>query len=390
MVDDEPRILDAMRRSLYGRYTIVTATSGAQGLTLIAAAIDDGDPFPVVVSDMMMPGMTGAEFLIRARHLNGDAVQMILSGQADLTSTISAVNEGSLFRFLTKPCENADLIRALDDALRQHQLVLAERDLIENTLDGAVSVLTELLGLASPVAFGRTERVRALVERVSSSIPVADAWELRLASMLGQIGCVAVPTEVLRRSEAHGELTEEQTQMFRGHPLLARDLLTRIPRLERVAEWVGAQPLEIDDVAPSRNGVYAHDHPPGGPVPQETLGDGPVSGQLVFTAVTAFLAGCETGITPGAVARRLAGTGAFPQRLLDAVLEASHALARAGDPREVTTAELRPGMVLCQDVQTVTGMKLVGNGEQASATLIARLQNFAGTVGIVEPILVLA
>src|SRR5215211_3563188 len=98
MVDDEPRILDGMRRTLHGSYKILTAESGEAGLELQRQAIEAGDPFAVIVSDMRMPSMNGAQFLTAARAADADAVRLILSGQADLESTIAAVNDADLFR----------------------------------------------------------------------------------------------------------------------------------------------------------------------------------------------------------------------------------------------------------------------------------------------------
>jgi response regulator RpfG family c-di-GMP phosphodiesterase len=97
-VDDEPRVLDGLRRSLHGSFDVVTATSGEDGLALQREALAGGDPFAVIVSDMRMPGMDGAEFLTAARAVDRDTVRMVLSGQADLAQTIAAVNHADLFR----------------------------------------------------------------------------------------------------------------------------------------------------------------------------------------------------------------------------------------------------------------------------------------------------
>ncbi|MBI1757913.1 MAG: response regulator [Actinobacteria bacterium] len=396
MVDDEPRLLDAMRRSLRGRYTLETGSSGPDGLALIEQGLAAGEPFAVVVSDMMMPGMNGAEFLARARQLDGDAVQMILSGQADLTSTISAVNNGNLFRFLTKPCDNVSLTRALDDALRQHQLLLAERELIERTLSGAVEVLTELLTIASPAAGSRTNAARTLVDAVVATVPVTDTWELRLATMLGQIGCVALPGELLERYNAGWKLSPDEQELFRAHPGLARDLLRRIPRLERVAEWVGGQPLSPADLPPAGSRKPANKEPANkdedaeetaaqdGPPDQEQ----PISGEFVYTAAMNFLILHEQGKGPAPAARRLRATGLYPDSVIDALFDAADRLKVPGEVHVVSAQQLRPGMVLTQDILTSTGMTLVKKGEQITSTLAIRVENFALQVGVVEPILV--
>jgi CheY-like chemotaxis protein len=365
MVDDEPRVLDAMRRVLRG-YDIVTAESGEAGLALQQEAVAAGDPFAVIVSDMRMPGMDGARFLAAARAADPDAVRLILSGQADLAATIAAVNEADLFRFLTKPCEPDELTRALDDALRQHHLVLAERELLARTLRGTVDVLTELLSLAAPEAFSRAARLRGLVEAAGTALGCADDWRLPVAAGLSQIGCIAIPGPVMQSVEAGGTLQETEAAMFAGHPELARRLLEHIPRLSDVAGWVGRQPVTADAA------------PPAGAEPAE----------VAFAAAATFLRALETTGTPGRAANRLQAAG-YPQPLVQALKDTAAALAPAGVPREVTAAHVRTGMLLEQDVVTTTGMVLVRKGEQVTETLALRIHNFAESVGVVEPIVVI-
>lgn len=367
MVDDEPRVVEALRRSLHARYNVFTATSGPQGLHMVQAAIDSGRPFPVVVSDMMMPGMNGAEFLRLTRQLDADAVTMVLSGQADLASTVSAVNDGGLFRFLTKPCDNADLTSAIDAALRQHQLVQSERDLLERTVRGSVEVLTEVLALASPAAFGRAARVSSMVARVSTVLGMPVGWEVGVAAMLCQIGCIAVPEHILHRLEDGSALSGAELEVYRSHPRLAADLLNRIPRLEAVAAWVRTQPTAITDS------------------PRVPL-EGPAA---VFHAVMALLVGVEAGVAPRRVVHAMSLWDRYPADVLAAVLEVSEELAPTGEVQALPASEVAAGMTLAGDVLTSSGMMLFGKGERVTPTLVVRLANFGRFVGIQEPILVI-
>jgi CheY-like chemotaxis protein len=376
LVDDEQRILDALRRTLRGRYDLTTANSGEEGLATVREAAAEGRPFAVVVSDMMMPGMNGAELLAGVRRLDADIVLLVLSGQADLTSTISAVNNANLFRFLTKPCEPADLTRALDDALRQHQLVRAERELLERTLGGAVDVLTEVLSLATPSAATRTDRMRTLTAGTAAALGLQDDWRLPIAAMLSQVGCVAVPATVLDSVVVGRRLSEEDAVMYRAHPALAERLLARIPRLETVAAWVGAQLVEL----PDRDGPEA-----AGPAELDREG----TAAAAFAAVSGFLAGYEAGLAPRDVVRALAATGRFPLAVLDAVLLASDGLEPKGRLVEIRAAQVRAGMVLACDVVTTTGLVLVRKGEKVTEVLATRIENFERSVGIVDPLEVL-
>jgi CheY-like chemotaxis protein len=370
LVDDEPRLLDGLRRTLRGRYVISTATSGPEALTAIEEAAAEGNPFAVIVSDMMMPGMSGAEFLARARPLVPDAVLMILSGQADLTSTISAVNNANLFRFLTKPCETQDFTQALDAALRQHQLLTSERDLLQNTLTGAVDVLTDVLSMASPIASRRTERVRNVVRAAAEMLGLDDDWRLPVAAMLSHLGCIALPAHVIEQVELGKELDPAEREMWRAHPATARQLLARIPRLEEIAEWVGAQPT-----------YQAAADAPGTP--------GPDLSATVLTTVAAFLVHHDAGVAGRDVARRLADSGRYPVTVVEAVLAAVGHQVPRGVIQELSVRTLLPGMVIEDDVETSTGLVLVRRGERVTDALIVRLMNFAASVGVKEPFRVL-
>ena len=108
LVDDEPNILSALKRLLRrGAYNILTAASGKEGLELLAT-----NEIDVIVSDQRMPGMTGVEFLRTVKTLYPDTVRIVLSGFTELTSVTDAVNEGAIYKFLTKPWD--------DDQLREH------------------------------------------------------------------------------------------------------------------------------------------------------------------------------------------------------------------------------------------------------------------------------
>ena len=117
LVDDEPGILSSLRR-LFRRegYTILTAGSGMEGLKLLAS-----NPVDVIISDARMPEMDGAEFLGKARAIYPDAVRMMLSGYTDLEAVTTAVNQGELFSFLTKPWDDASLIETVHDAFRHSE-----------------------------------------------------------------------------------------------------------------------------------------------------------------------------------------------------------------------------------------------------------------------------
>jgi CheY-like chemotaxis protein/GGDEF domain-containing protein len=124
-VDDENAVLDGYRRLLFRDFPVVTAVGGERGL----ATIRDNGPFAVVISDMRMPGMDGAEFLAEVRKAAPFTVRMLLTGHADLDSAIEAVNKGNIFRFLTKPCQKDVLVEAINSGLAKYRAAVAEKEL---------------------------------------------------------------------------------------------------------------------------------------------------------------------------------------------------------------------------------------------------------------------
>ncbi|MBI5720341.1 MAG: EAL domain-containing protein [Burkholderiales bacterium] len=125
LVDDEDNIVSALRRLLRrDGYRIVTACSGEEGLLRLAEHDVD-----VIVSDQRMPGMTGVEFLNRAKALYPDTVRMVLSGYTELQSIIDAVNEGAIYKFLTKPWDDERLRGHVAEAFRQKDLADENRRL---------------------------------------------------------------------------------------------------------------------------------------------------------------------------------------------------------------------------------------------------------------------
>jgi serine/threonine-protein kinase len=112
-VDDEERILNAVKALFRQDYDVVTALGGEAAL----AAIRDGG-FHVIVSDQRMPGITGVELLRQARTLAPNAVRMLLTGYTDLAALVGSINQGEIFKFVMKPWDNDELRKAIADAVR--------------------------------------------------------------------------------------------------------------------------------------------------------------------------------------------------------------------------------------------------------------------------------
>src|SRR5208337_3215800 len=167
--------------------------------------------------------------------------RIMLTGTSELQTAIDAVNEGSVYRFLSKPSNKDILVRTLTDAMAQHRLICAEKELLEKTLRGTVYVLTEVLSVVSPAAFSRAMRVRRYVQHVVTRLGLGSPWKFEVAAMMSQLGCVTLDPNTLETVYSGQDLSAEEEAQYATHPLVAQDLLKSIPRMESIAWMIAHQ-----------------------------------------------------------------------------------------------------------------------------------------------------
>jgi serine phosphatase RsbU (regulator of sigma subunit) len=128
LVDDDDMVLAGLKRQLRNQFSIDTALSGEDALKQVR----ENGPYAVIVSDFMMPGMNGIEFLSRVKKTNPDTVRMMLTGTADMPTAIRAVNEGSIFQFHPKPCPADTLCQAIQSAIGEYRKVISDQRQLKN------------------------------------------------------------------------------------------------------------------------------------------------------------------------------------------------------------------------------------------------------------------
>ena len=369
-VDDEQNILEAFKRQLRKRFRFDTALGAEAGLK----ALKEKGPYAVVVSDLRMPKMDGIQFLRRTKELSPETVRMMLSGHADLTNAINAVNEGNIFRFLTKPCPVDHLTKALQDGIDQYRLIRAEKELLDNTLKGSIKVLTDLLAIVNPEAFGRASRVRTLVKDLANYMGISDTWQLETAALLSHVGFVTIPEETLQKIYNKAELTGEEMQLFEMHPFIASDLIKNIPRMESVAEIIAYQEKLFDG-----SGIPPN-HPGGDAIP---LGARILKVALDYDSLQI------SGKAPkDAYSELTSRNGSYDPKVLKA-LEMALGIEVKYEIKSVRIGELRGGMIFAEDVTSLEGRLLVAKGQEVTPALFERLKNFSRIAPVNEPIKVL-
>jgi response regulator RpfG family c-di-GMP phosphodiesterase len=363
-VDDEPNVLAGLALHLGRPYEMSTAGDGATALHLMETA----GPFAVVMSDMRMPGMDGATFLHRACELAPDTTRLLLTGHADLSAAIAAVNDGHIFRFLTKPCPPDQLLIACAAAVRQHELVSAEHVLLDQTLHGSIKALMDVLALTHPAAFGRSLRIRGHVTELAATIGLRDRWQVVLAAMVSQLGCISLTDEVAEKLYYGRPLDPEERAAVERVPDVTRQILASIPRLEGVLAILERMhgplsPARIDPADPIAIGAR------------------------LLRLVSEYEALEVGGMEPAAAIETLRGRGGYDPTLLDAFQGLHHETA-VEEVREIPMAAVREGMVFAQDVLLANGVLLVARGFEVTAGFVARARNYPrGTVR--EPVRVI-
>ena len=365
-VDDEPAVLQGYQRLLRNEFKVITAVGAPVGLLHIQRE----GPFAVVVSDKKMPGMDGIEFLLKVRSAAPDTVRIMLTGQTDLQTAMDAVNEGCIFRFLTKPCDKETLSKTLADALAQYRLVCTEKQLLEETVRGSIYVLTEVLNVVSPAAFSRAARIRRYVQHVVTSLSLENGWKYEVAAMMSQLGCITLDPDTIEAAYSGSELSPEGRARYMNHPKVAEELLKNVPRLEAIA-WMIAhqnQPLPV-----TWNGS------------DREMADMRLGAQILRAALTFDLL-LRKGHSRTEVAHYLTQKG-VDTKIIMAMVELEPEAACRGT-RTVPIATLPLGMVLEEEIRNQEGVLMVAKGQEITSPVLIRLKNLAAQGEIAEEVVV--
>ncbi len=370
-IDDDPNILAAYERTLRRRFTLETAEGGAEGLEKIRQK----GSYAVVVADMMMPGLNGIETLAQIRKLSPDTVRIMLTGNADQQTAIDAVNQGNIFRFLTKPCPPEALALALEAGLEQYRLITAERELLEKTLSGSIKMLTEILSLVEPQIFGRSQMMRDYVRTLAPVLNITQIWELEVAAMLCQIGYVTIPVTIIQKERARLTLSPVEQQALIRIPEIGSKLLAHVPRLESVSRIVLYQNKNYDGSGFPQNSVSGEDIP---------------MGARILRVLADFIQAEIGGVRKTeALEKMRARPGAYDPKVMEAAFA-----SLVQDPRlkmsghAVKVKELQVGQMLLSPVETLDGVLILPAGTEVSPMLLAKLNNFAELTGVKEPVYV--
>lgn len=340
-VDDDPAALAGLKLTQGKQYDVRTAESGALGL----AALEREPDIAVVVSDMQMPEMDGATFLATVKEQAPEAVRLLLTGHADMEAAARAVNEGRIFRFLTKPCAAQDMRLALAAALEMHELMTTERVLLQKTLVGSVKAVVNVLGLTNPEALGRAMRIKDKTRLAAKNLSAKDRWGVEFAALFSQIAAASLPEDTVRKLYRGDSLSAAESTQLGAAIESIKTILADIPRLEPVTRILG-ELIELARQPQTAERVERRAEQPA---------------RLLHAIID-----LEALESSGQSLRQAVAQMRRRERIYDAAtLDALSEMVDVTPERDVSAvrpADLRAGMVLAEDLRTTDGLLLLPRG----------------------------
>jgi CheY-like chemotaxis protein len=360
-VDDEPALLDFFHDCLVDDFEVERTSDAREALRLI----DEGKSFSAVLTDVRMPEMDGITLLDQVRSRCPNTVRMLITGNADVDVATRAVNQGQVFRFLMKPIDPEELARSCRAAADHYRIVCAERDLLENTVHRVVKMLTDLLALASPLAFGHATRVRQLASLMTNQLHVTDLWQIEVAAMLSQIGAMTLPAETMEKMHAKIPLTREEEEMTKRAQRVTTQLLESIPRFEPILAILQTLNGESTSTAP----------------------DVLQAARILRVAIGYDLLETQ-GVRSVLALDLLYSEPKTYDKDIIKVLEDVRNRPHEGELCRLPAHKLLPGMRLAENLLTVSGALLLARGQELTSSMVERLKNFRRE-GIKEPVSVI-
>ena len=362
-VDDEPQLLQSLKRQLRKRFNVTTAEGGEEALKILKKE----GPFAVIVADMRMPGMDGVQLLGLVKDAWPDTVRMMLTGNADQETAAEAVNKGQIFRFLNKPCTTPVLAPALALALHHYKLLTFEKELLDETLNGSISMMSEVLTLADATAFSIGPRIKPLVKKLAAKLELSPAWQYEISACMSQIGCVTLPSDILHKVHCGMELNDEELQTYKKHPEIGARLISQVPRLEKVSEMIFLQLHEYEGFDSDIDDDVA------------------LGAQILKVAIEYDLLRQQNMSHPEALRCMKRKKSWYNPKILSLLSEMKPPEGHI-EVRNVSFRDIVPGMVAAEDVTAKNGALLIPKDQRITWAIIESLTNFERHVGIEEPI----
>jgi response regulator RpfG family c-di-GMP phosphodiesterase len=408
VVDDEKIFLSALLQTLQrAGFKAVGFSSPLDALAELRK-----QKFSVIISDQLMPELSGLELLGHARQIQPFATRILATAVLNLDTVIAAINKGEIFRFIIKPWLHEEFIATLQNALQRHQLIcqnahlqdatqsmnnqlvelnrsleqqlqltgqqnrkLAELNTaLETNLFRSIELCVHTMQTFYPSLGNQARRVTELARAMGqlAKLSPEDQRVLETAALLHDIGLVGVPRQIIRRwqEDPHG-LADAERALIEQHPILGQELATFVSHLDQVGVIIRAHHERVD----------------GHGYPDQLIGEN-IPWLARMLAVPVAFASCRlTDVAANDYLKTGVDT-AFDREALKLFFHAQTIAAVPRRERQVHLGELRPGMVLAKGIYTPSGLLLVPEGKTLNATYIEKVLNYNRVQPLVQTLTV--
>lgn len=407
-VDDESNILSSLKRLFRraGYNKILTAPGGAEGLAIL-----EQEPVDLIVSDMRMPEMDGAEFLEKAASKCPDTVRILLTGYADITSTINAINKGQIYKYVSKPWDDDDIKITVQKALelkflqQEHNrlLKLTQKqnreladlnnnletrvksrteelgqamaqleltyDTLKNSYHDSIKVFSSLIEMRGGSLAGQSRRVAALSMKLAQKMGMSEdaTQQVEIAGLLYQIGKIGLPDKLIKTP--YNSLNTEEKRQYIKYPLMSEATLMALEPIQEAAKLIR----------------HHHEQYDGNGYPDKLKGDDIPLGAKILAVVSDYV-----GIVKGTLTSKQLDNSEIRSFLWNNrnkrydPLVVENFLKIISDelkctkekPISVMSSGLEEGMVLAMDIVSEEGVLLLAEGQELTEALIDRIHNF--------------
>lgn len=408
LVDDEENILSALRRLFKPQgYRLLTATGGREGLEILERGTAD-----MVISDMRMPEMTGAAFLEEVARQWPDTVRILLTGYADLSMTIDAINKGHIYRYISKPWEDHDIRLTVQHALEQQHLERERRrleklthaqnrelkdlnagledkvrartaelqemyDMVElaykelkRSYVASIPVFANLVEMSERDARGHSRRVAEAARDLAREMKLEEqeVENIYFAGLLHDVGMLGMPEALAKKP--YVSLSTSERRQYEKHPAMGQAALMALEPLQDAARLIR----------------HHHERYDGRGYPDRLYGETIPRGARVLSVVSDFEA-LQLGNLLGEQLSEAEASGFLlsnrGQRYDPDVVDTFIAILRRRMDRvtyfaelKLTSGDLRPGMVLARDLHNEDGILLLTRGYHLTESVIEKIRNF--------------
>lgn len=369
-VDDERQVLEGLSSYLRIYHEVETATNAADAI----AYLEEKPALDVIISDMRMPNIDGAQFLVRAQELAPHVSRILLTGYSDLNSVAAAVNDAKIFRLLTKPCPPQVMLAAVEAAIRQSRAAGSERERQESILRGCVEALAEILALRFPRVFARARQLQLLVTQMAQELRWEDQWQFAMAAVVSQLALAVGGGESGRRREDAEGSTKEPV-VLEQLPQFNDRVLARVPNMDGVRAMIVNSVQRYEALEQQRNAGMAR---------------AVVRGAQLLRVAGDYMLLVERGQSAAdTLAMLKAATEVYDPTVLAALAKVIADRQNLRKVSKLAVSGLAPGMKLAEDLTTTDGVLIMQSGGEVTAALIDKLRSFRQG-SIHEPIQVFA